>query len=407
MPEQLQQVPSPPGRGSCLRCVRMLSCRRSPTDRMRGLSLLMCLFLATVASGQQPPSPPGSFDEPALPLKKPLDIEILIQPQPGYRIKAQEWGRAFQQLGHSPRFHEPKAGDVPRVEDVERGGHVTVSIVGGMAADGSIRIMDHQFTLADLKRLTALLDELSMYGAAGPPKSNPKWGLSDDQFLEITKLLMEPITAPVTLQSPVMTVESLGLPEGMRLKFTDAARGKALGRRPEASPEALELTGISKGTAMAMVLAQYGLGFRPLHSGLNRYDIEIDTGDETSNLWPVGWRSQESAAVVLPAWLKSIEFQLDQIEVSALAEAVAHRLQIPLFQSSHALLAEGLDLDVLTYSRKQDLVSPSRLLTAVGDKLKLGFDLRVDEGGKLFLWVTTKDQSLAFRKRFAHVKQTK
>ena len=405
-----QHVPSPPDRGSCLRCVGMLSCRRSPTGRMRGLSLrglLACLFLASVGSGQQPPSQAGTIDEPAALVKRPLDIEILIQSRPGDRIKAQEWGRAFQQLGHSPRFHEPRAGDTPRVEDVDRGGTATVQVVGGMLADGSIRIMDRQFKVTDLKPLTELLDELTMYGAAGPPQKNPKWGLSEDQFLEVTKLLMEPVAAPVTLQSPLVTVETLGLPNGMRLQFTDAAREKALGRKPEASPEALELTGISKGTAMAVVLAQYGLGFRPLHSGLDRYDIEIDSGDESSNLWPVGWKSQESAAVVLPAWLKSIEFDLVQIEVRALADAVADRLQIPLYQSSYALHAEGINLDVLTYSRKQDRVSPSRLLTAVGDKLKLGFDLRVDEGGKLFLWATTKAQSLAFRQRFAHVNQAK
>ena len=407
MTEEQQHVASPPATGNCFRCIGMLRFRGSPTGRTRGLSLLVCLFLTTFASGQQPQSQLGSFDEPAFPVKKPLDIEILIQSQPGYRIKAQEWGRAFQQLGHSPRFREPRGGEVSLVENVDRGGGVTVHVVGGMVADGSIRILEQQFTVADLQPLTVLLDELALYGAAGPPKTNPKWGLSDDQFLEVTKMLMEPVTAAVTLQSSVVTVESLGLPEGLRLKFTDAAREKALGRKPAASPESLDVTGISKGTAMAMVLAQYGLGFRPLHAGRNRYDIEIDSGDESSNLWPVGWKSQESAAVVLPAWLKSIPFKLDQVEISGLAGAVADRLQIPLFQSSHALAAEGLDLDVLTYSRKEDRVSPSRLLTAVGDKLKLGFDLRVDEGGRLFLWVTTKDQSLAFRQRFAHVKQAK
>ena len=117
MTEQLQEVPSTLSRG-----------RRWPTGRMRGLSLLsllVCLILATFASGQQPQSQLGSFDEPALPVIKPLDIEILIQSQPVYRIKAQEWGRAFQQLGHSPRFREPRGGEVSLVENIDRGGGVS------------------------------------------------------------------------------------------------------------------------------------------------------------------------------------------------------------------------------------------------------------------------------------------
>ncbi len=399
-----------PGSGSGNRCGSTLSHRRRIDVRLRGWSLcplLACMLLATTAFAQPPSAGSREPDEQPPRELKPLDIEILIQSQPVYRVKAQEWGRAFQEIGRSPRFREPKAGDAPVVEDVDRGGRVTVHVVGGMAVDGAIHILDQKFTIADLKPLAALLDELALYGAAGPPRTNPKWGLTDDQFLEVTTLLMEPVTAPVTLQSPVVTVESLSLPEGLRIKFSDAALQSALARKPEASPETMDLTGISKGTAMAIVLAQYGLGFRPLHSGLHRYDIEIDSGDESSNLWPAGWKTQESAAVVLPAWLKSIPFELEEVEISALAAAVAAKLEIPVFQSSHALAAEGRDLNVLTYSRKKDRVSPSRLLMAVGDKLQLGFDLRVDEAGQLFLWATTRTQSLAFKQRFAHVKQTK
>jgi hypothetical protein len=189
------------------------------------------------------------------------------------------------------------------------------------------------------------------------------------------------------------------------MTFTDAAREKALGRRPDTAPELLDLKGFSKGTAMAIVLAQYGLGFRPQRISAGRYQIEIDAGNESSNLWPVGWKTQESLVVVLPAWLKSIPVDVEDVEVSVLLQVVADRLEIPMQTSSLSLASAERNLDELTYSRKADRVSPARLLTAIGDKLELGFDVRVDEGGKLFLWATTSDESNAFRTRFAHVKQ--
>jgi len=351
------------------------------------------------------PTPVTRDTEPAVSQKKPLNFEVLIQTQPSYRVKSQEWGKVLQEVGYSPQFRLAKPGEQVRVEDVEVNGKITVHIVSGMGPDGSLRVGSRKFTIAEIKSLRELLDDLAMYGAGGPPAKNPKWGLTEEQLLEVTQLLAEPVSTEVSLESPVVTIESLGLPSGFRMSFTDAAREKALSRRPDTAPESLDLKGFSKGTAIAVLLAQYGLGFRPQRISAGRYQIEIDGGNESSNLWPVGWKTQESLVVVLPAWLKSIPVDVEDAEVSELLQIVADRLEIPMQTSSLSLAAAGRNLDELTYSRKADRVSPARLLTAIGDKLELGFDVRVDEGGKMFLWATTRDESTAFRTRFAHVKQ--
>ncbi len=332
-------------------------------------------------------------------------LDVLIQAQPSYRIKAQEWGRAFQELGYTPQFRQPKPGEEIRVENVDKDGSESVHIVAGMSVDGTIRIGKRKFTIADAKDLKALLDELAEFGAGGPPEKSPTWGMTAEQLLEVTQLFSDPVKDDILLNSPVITIESIGLPANVRMKFTDAARLRALGRRPESAPNSLNLIGYSKGTAIAMVLAQYGLGFRPQRIAANSYEIEIDNGNEASNFWPVGWKTQETTAVVLPAYLKSIPVDVEDAEVSALMQVVSERLKVPVFRSTFSLASSGKDLDVLTYTRKNDKVSPSRLLTSIGDKLQLGFDIRVDESGKLFLWATTSEESAAFKNRFAHVKQ--
>ena len=53
-------------------------------------------------------------DEP-VPPRRTLEVEVLIQSQPSYRINAQEWGRVFQQLGYSVKFREPRGGESPRI----------------------------------------------------------------------------------------------------------------------------------------------------------------------------------------------------------------------------------------------------------------------------------------------------
>lgn len=372
--------------------------------------LALTLSFSQMASGQQSNVAPRNLTEsdgtePEAPIVRTVELDVLIQSAPNYRVKAQEWGRLFQELGYTPKFRQPKPGEEIRIEDIVDGDLVSVRIVCGMSPDGSIRIGRQKFTLNDTNKLSSLLDELRDYGSGGPPERNPTWGMSEKQLLEIMKLLSEPVTEVVQLQSPLVTVESLGLPEGVKLTFADSARERAFGRRPESAPEELDLKGCSKGSGLAILLAQYGLGFRPQRIAANRFELQIDAGGETNNLWPTGWKTQETVAKVLPAYLKSINVEVKDTEISALADVVSERLKIPVFYSSFELTSAGKNLDELTYSRDEGKIAPSRLLTSIADKHQLGFDVRVDEGGKLFLWATTAAESAAFRARFAHVKQ--
>ena len=360
--------------------------------------LLVSAILATQAVQ------PAVADEPE-PARRTLDVEVLIQSQPSYRVKSQEWGRVFQELGYSVKFREPRAGEVPRVEDLDRDDYLATRVVAAMAADGTIRIGNQKFDIESTKQLTLALEEIQRHGAKGPPDSSPTWGLTDEQFKEVTRLLGVPVENPVELQSSILAVESVGLPTNMRIKFTDAARQPALSQRPESAPETIELQGFTKGSAIAIVLAQYGLGFRPRYVAPGHYDMEIDRGNESNNLWPIGWKPEQSFSEILPAYFRAIPLDVEDVAVHSLVGAISEKIGVPAFSSAYALTAKQLNINTLKYTRKDDRISPARLLTAVGDKLELGFDVRVDEAGKMFLWVTTAEDAKAFRHRFAHVKQ--
>ena len=366
--------------------------------------LLYCGLIAVVAvlTILVPPSQRAVADEPAL-SRRSLDIEVLIQSQPSYRIKSQEWGRVFQKLGYNVRFREPRSGEAPRVEDLDRDDFRATHVVAAMAASGAIRIGAEQFEIDNPEPLTLVLEKLQRHGAKGPPESSPTWGLTDDQFKEVTRLLGVPCEKTIELQSSILAIESIGLPGNMRMKFTEAARQQALAKRPDSAPESIELQGFTKGSAIAIVLAQYGLGFRPKYIAPGQYDIEIDRGDESNNLWPIGWKPEQSFSEILPAYFRAIPLDVEDVEVNALVGAISDKLGVPHFSSAYALTIKGLDLDTLKYTRRDDRIAPARLLTAVGDKFELGFDVRVDEAGKLFLWVTTAGDAKAFRHRFAHV----
>mgnify|MGYP003381004918 CR=1 FL=1 len=359
-----------------------------------GIVLALSFGLSEFAAHADEPTPP----------RRTLDVEVLIQSQPAYRINAQEWGRVFQQLGYSVKFREPRGGEGPRVEDQDRDDYLSTRVVAAMAADGTIRVGKQKFDTEMTQPLVLALEEIRKHGAKGPPDSSPTWGLTDDQFKDVVQLLAAPVESPVELQSSVLAIESIGLPGNMKMKFTDAAREKAFGTRPETAPAALELQGFTKGSAIAIVLSQYGLGFRPRYIAPGHFDIEIDRGNESSNQWPIGWKPEQSFSEILPAYFRAIPLDVEDVNINALVGAISEKMAVPYFSSASALQAKGLDINALKYTRKNDRISPARLLTAIGDKTDLGFDVRVDEAGKMFLWVTTDDDAAAFRDRFAHVK---
>ena len=370
----------------------------------RSLSSLQLTVLLIAAMCVTQVLQPAVADEPE-PRRRTLEVEVLIQSQPSYRIKSQEWGRVFQELGYSVKFREPRGGEAARIEDLDRDDFLATRVVAAMAADGSLRIGKQKFDIESTKLLTQSLDEIQRHGAKGPPDDSPTWGLTEEQFKEVTSLLGVPVENPVELQSSILALESIGLPANMRMKFTEAARQQALAERPASAPDTIELQGFTKGSAIAIVLAQYGLGFRPRYVAPGKYDMEIDRGNESHNLWPIGWKPEQSFSEILPSYFRAIPLDVEDVAIKSLVEAISEKMGVTHFSAASALTEKGLDINTLKYTRKDDRISPARLLTAVGDKLDLGFDVRVDEAGKMFLWVTTVDDAQAFRNRFAHVKQ--
>ncbi|MCA9062044.1 MAG: hypothetical protein KDA96_03270 [Planctomycetaceae bacterium] len=368
--------------------------------RLFWLLLVLMVWNSSVVSGQVRRPVPGSpvASEPTYA----LDIEILVQPFPVYGLKSQEWGRELQKSRYIPRFRDARPGERLVIENVDRNSKRVVHVVGGMDRDGNISIGDQTYELQNAEQLIARFDELAKWGAGGRPTDRPQWGLSAEQLEQIVSQLSAAVETPIPASSPVAAVDSLKLPERIRVTWTDAAREHLQTLKPVADAGEIEMNGLSTGTSLAIALAQFGLGFRPLVMPAGDVELQVDVGNEHSNLWPVGWTTKEPLGDVAPTYFRGTDVgELKDVALTGLFQIAAERLQLPHYYSEYELQAGGIDVQKLTYSRKAGRVSMFRLLTYAGAQFRLGIDLRVDEAGHGFLWVTTHDESLAFRKRFA------
>ena len=333
-----------------------------------------------------------------------LQIEVLIQPSPTHRIFTQKWGQAFQKLGRTARFRGGENGERTRIEETEFRGRKSVLVVGIMNRSGTITFKDQTFNATQPQPLEDWLKRLEQFGAAGPADESPTWGLSTEQFTEVLKLLSEPVTDTVRLKTPMDAVDSLRLPFRLKIAFTDKGRTRAFPKFIHTEESTDVFKGLSKGSVLAATLAQFGLGFRPKVGPGDRYLVEIDVGDEDDNLYPIGWKNTKPIMTVVPALGKSIPVDLEDVDVEALVDVIAKRLDVAWYASNYALAVEGRKLSLMKFSRKPDKLPLQELLDILGSKLHVGFSLRTDEAGHVFLWITTPKDKEAFRKRFAHVR---
>ncbi|MEQ9409672.1 MAG: hypothetical protein RIK87_18195 [Fuerstiella sp.] len=331
-----------------------------------------------------------------------LQLEILIQPLPAYQLHAQTWGRVLYGIDRRATFRAGRAGEKPRIENDDAGGRRTVMVVGLMNRDGSLSFGGQTFVSTRPEPLAAWLKQLELYGAEGPPNESATWGLNDDQFTEVLKLLGQPVTEPVRRRSAVDVIDSFELPPKFRVTFTEAARGRLF--RNGEREDSQDYKGLTKGSMLAAALADFGLGFRPKVNDSGGYLIEVDAGNESDNMYPVGWKNTSPITLVVPELAKSIPVDLEDAPLDALIDVIADKLKLPRFYSGFALDVAGKDPTKIKYSRKPDKLTLYNLIDIIGKTYNIGISLRTDEIGNVFLWVTTEEDYKAFRKRFAHVR---
>ncbi len=158
----------------------------------------------------------------------------------------------------------------------------------------------------------------------------------------------------------------------------------------EAGPVTEELRGLSTGTALACVLRPAGLALVPRANARGGVSFEIVSARGAKQLWPVGFSAEDKRQKVLPALFEVIEVQIEKgTSLTDAIDAVVKRLEVPLLVDQNAAAAEGVDMKTATAFLPAAKLSYSVILRKLLGQNKLKYELRTDEGGHPFLWVTS------------------
>ncbi|MCH2203252.1 MAG: hypothetical protein MK102_14885 [Fuerstiella sp.] len=329
-----------------------------------------------------------------------LEIRVLAGRSAADRLRDRDWSKSFRTAGYRVTIATDDGRDNPGIR-YRTSGRRVVEVIGLLNRTGVLNLGDRKFRLNDAPQLKTFLDELAKHGPEGPTRLRPTWGLSVSQYEEVLKLLSVKITNEIELSSPEAVVQALNLSSAFTV--TRTAESRSVLSVHHQKTRSIDLRPISSGTGLAIALAQFGMGFRVMEHPRKGLLLEIDVGDESSNLWPTGWKNQKSMTAVLPRMFKRVTVDLPDENVADIIDRISDLVEIPCFCSYQQLENAGIQFNQIRYSAPVERRSPAGVLRSIAGRHRMGIEPRTDETGQLFLWCTTADDHKAWKSRFAHM----
>lgn len=311
----------------------------------------------------------------------------LVAGQGGVGYHAQLWRPVFEQMGVDVRIRTGNINDKPEVKEDTVGAFRRVTVIGKLDRQGQIVLPDRTFSRAQSANLAKYLDDLKKFGQQGNPEGKPLWGLNADQFAAFYKVFSEKVEKSAKDQSLSDAMQDLDLPKDYPVRMSPEAEAWLKSEFPRQPKFRQSVEGFSRGTAFAMVLNEYGLGFQPTRTPAGEIEIIVVPIQETTKVWPVGWQLKDSRQKTAPSLFTLVPIELDNVALLDVLNAVSVKSKVPVRYDHWRIEANRLDLDNMRVSYPSRQTSFSLLLRGVTNRNLLAYDLKIDELGQPFVWI--------------------
>jgi hypothetical protein len=325
-------------------------------------------------------------------------IELELATTGGLQITApQQWLQLLASLGiDDVQIRGANAGDEPRLENRGSDARPRYHVVGILAAGEELHLPGGNFRASDRGKLKDYFTRLSADGAEGTIASRGRFGLTEKQLAAVHADLAQPIDFTTKGVPPREILNRLQAKFALHIS-SDADADRIL---RDAEPAQDEVRGLTAGTGLAMILRSYGLALRPEKSlgEATVYQIapvaaRIDGGagrdaGKGEDSWPVGTPSEKSPRELAPVLMEFLNVEIDGYTLAEAVDAMGPRIKIPIYWDHAALATAHIDPNGVKVSIPKTRTYYKRVLDRVLAQGRLAGELRTDEAGTPFLYIT-------------------
>lgn len=311
-----------------------------------------------------------------------MDMDVAV-------ADAHDWSKRLDGVGFSGvEIRSAVRGERLGVRNIGTGERPVYRVTGRLTAGGTLQLPGKQFSINQSGAIRDWVTALREGGVEEVLEEKVAFGMTQRELLQLHEALggvVERSTEGEETSELVREIaDSLELPWGVASGAqTDFDRaGKA----------ASECQGLSVGTTLAVLLKPHGLvlGVKREASGETR--LEVMTADTAEEFWPVGWPVEGRPSRVVPMLEEKIKVDIKEFPIDQALGAVAKKCDLPLLFDFESLEVSGADLSEMKVSYSHANAPYWAILQRLVSQPRpsLRYELRTDDKGLPFLWVTTR-----------------
>lgn len=280
------------------------------------------------------------------------------------------------------RLRSGRLGDEPKIE--RRGSELAPRYhVVGMIVDNELVVPGAAFRYGEKALLEKWIAELREKGPEGMLTPTGAFGLTAEQLEKVHKSLAGALK--FTTQGEPASQILPRITKGLAIEVEYSTEARLTLAKDDRVRD--ELRGLSSGTAMAAVLRPMGLILVP-RSKQGQVELRVAGSTESKEFWPVGWPSKKSPGQTAPGLFKFLNAEIDDNPLDESISAVAGRADLPVLVDHNSLLRHRIDYSQnVSFPRTRTFYK--KLLDSILYQAKLKVEVRVDDGERPFLWIST------------------
>lgn len=313
----------------------------------------------------------------------PVDLEVaVVQAAPLGAM--QQWGQRLSELDLAGvRLRGAHAGDKPSIRPVGAGEALRFRVVGVLNQRDQLVLPGGVFGQGDMAQLKKFLEQVPE-AQAEQGVERGAFGLTKHEFAQVYDDLSRVLTDTTVGVAPAALVADLTA--GLSVPLAVDADARTMLDR--AGPLAVELKDMTSGTALALALRTAGLGLAPQHPRGGKLELRIARLVPRVETWPVGWSPEKTPRQSAPGMYRFTTIEISGHSLQQAVAALAPHMGLPLLFDEHLMAERGIDLAKVQVKFPNRRTYVRRALDNVLSQGHLTGEVRVDEAGRAFYWIS-------------------
>lgn len=314
-----------------------------------------------------------------------VQLELVGDQQAGAAMGFQQWLQTLARAGVQNVRMRVADANVKLGIEVRGTEQNPVYVVTGMInSRDELVVPGGRFRRGDVAGIKEWAADLSANGPLERREAKGPFGMTEKQFEKIKEDLAQPAAFSIKDMTRSEAVEKIK----RQLALPLGGEGELAGGDEKIEEE---LSGLACGTVLAAVLRPAGYAMVPQEAdGKLSYTISKTSLDKLGReVWPIGWKPGKSLPEALPALFEFRNVNVQDASAKQVLDAISRQISVPILLDHNALARHGIEPEKAVVEHPQARTNYSVSLKRMLFKAGMKFELRVDEAGKAFLWVTS------------------